>query len=188
MNLPNKLTVFRIFLVPAFLVALLVPQIAHRFLLAALIFALASFSDHLDGKFARKYNLITDFGKFADPLADKILVISALIAFVQLQLIGAVAVIIVIAREFMVTSIRLVASGKGKVISANFWGKAKTVSQFFAILAVLILQYLGGIGVFAGFSREFLLAGQIAIWISVVLTVISGAVYLWQNREFIRQV
>lgn len=127
MNTPNKLTILRILLVPFFVAALLLAVIPHHFLIAGLIFGVASLTDLLDGKLARKRGQITDFGKFADPLADKILVISALICFVQLGIIGAVPVIVLLFREFAVTSIRLVAASNGKVVAANLWGKAKTV-------------------------------------------------------------
>ena len=124
MNLPNKLTVLRMILVPFFVLALLWP-FPHHFLIALIIFGAASYTDHLDGMLARKHNQITDFGKFMDPLADKILVISALVCFVSLGLCDVWLVLLIIAREFMVTSIRLVAAGKGSVIAANNWGKAK---------------------------------------------------------------
>ena len=134
MNLPNKLTVGRIILVPFFVAALLADFPLSN-AVAMIIFVMASLTDMFDGKIARKNGLVTDFGKFADPLADKILVLAALLCFVQLGICDCVAVIIVLFREFSVTSIRLIAASKGKVVAANMWGKAKTVSQMIAIIA-----------------------------------------------------
>lgn len=125
MNLPNKLTVLRMAMVPFFVGALLWQELPHRYLVALLLFVAASYTDHLDGKIARSRNLITNFGKFMDPLADKILVISALICFVSLDLINPWWVLVIVAREFLVTSLRLVAADEGVVIAANKWGKAK---------------------------------------------------------------
>lgn len=193
MNLPNKLTLLRIVLVPVFVAVLLASALPHHFLLAALLFAAASYTDHLDGMLARKYNQITDFGKFMDPLADKILVISALVCFVELHLANVWLVLLIIAREFMVTSIRLVAADKGTVIAANNWGKAKTVSQIIAIVAVLLLQYwqeLAGAGLvtlpFAQGESTLLLLGQLFIVVAAVFSVISGAVYLKQNWDVVK--
>ena len=129
-------------LIPVFLVFMLAESIPHRYLIAAVIFAAASFTDYLDGHIARRDGLVTNFGKLMDPLADKILVISALVCMVELGLTSAWFVIIIIAREFLVTSIRLLAVESGRVIPANNWGKAKTVSQMVAILAVLGMQYV----------------------------------------------
>ena len=136
MNLPNKLTLLRIALVPLVIAAILI-EFPFHFLVAGILFGIAAITDALDGKIARRDNLITDFGKFADPLADKILVISVLVCFVKLGLCSAVPLIIIIFREFAVTSVRLVASAKGKVIAANMWGKVKTVSQIVAIITVI---------------------------------------------------
>lgn len=189
MNLPNKLTVARIVMVPFFVAALLIDFPFHS-LVALIIFAAASITDLLDGKIARRQGLITDFGKFADPLADKILVTSALLCFVQLGLCDCVAVIIILFREFTVTSIRLIAASKGKVIAANIWGKVKTVTQMTAIICILVMQIVKELG-----SRFFPLPGSISgvffcigeglIWISVVFTIISGIVYVIQNKHFI---
>lgn len=200
MNTPNKLTVIRICLVPFFILFLLTNFTVHKFLVAALIFSAASITDHYDGKIARERNLITDFGKFADPLADKILVMSALMCFVELGLIGSLVVIIMISREFIVTSVRLAAVGKGKVIAANMWGKIKTVSQIISIIIILILQYIleliaAGImpaGLFTTrlnfeiLKSVFYIIGNTLVWISTVFTVISGAIYVFDNRELIK--
>lgn len=191
MNLPNKLTVLRMILVPFFVFFLLVPGIPHHYLIALLIFAGASYTDHLDGKIARSRGLITNFGKLMDPLADKILVISALVCMVELGLTSAWFVIIIIAREFLVTSIRLLAVENGRVIPANNWGKAKTVSQMVAILTVLGMQYVLELNRMHVFTVEdplvlstcFWLVGNVLIAIAVVLTLISGVTYLMQNIE-----
>ena len=198
MNTPNKLTLLRILLVPFFVFFLLMPSIPHHYLIAGLVFGLASLTDHFDGRLARKNNQITDFGKFADPLADKILVMAAFMCFVELGLSGSLVVIIMIFREFVVTSIRLVAVGQGKVIAANIWGKAKTVSQIAAIIVVIVLQYVNeliSMGTFpvaaadaAVLSRAFLITGEICLWISAALTLISGAIYIWDNRDAIKNV
>ncbi len=192
MNLPNKLTVLRMILVPFFVLAILWP-FPHHFLIALIIFGAASYTDHLDGMLARKHNQITDFGKFMDPLADKILVISALVCFVSLGLCDVWLVLLIIAREFMVTSIRLVAAGKGSVIAANNWGKAKTVSQIIAICVILLLQYigeLGGLGL-VGFVTEemavlFWGIGEVFLAIATFFAVLSGLIYLKQNWDIVK--
>ncbi|MBQ1638298.1 MAG: CDP-diacylglycerol--glycerol-3-phosphate 3-phosphatidyltransferase [Ruminococcus sp.] len=191
MNLPNKLTVARILLVPFFVAALLIDFPLNN-LVALALFGAASLTDMFDGKIARKHGLITDFGKFADPLADKILVISALLCFVQLGLCDCVAVIIVLFREFVVTSIRLIAAAKGKVIAANMWGKVKTVTQIVAIVCVLAMQTvldLGGLGVQlpAALPSVITVIGEVLIWISTFFAVLSGVVYVAQNRQFISE-
>lgn len=192
MNLPNKLTVLRMILVPFFVLAILWP-FPHHYLIALIIFGAASYTDHLDGMLARKHNQITDFGKFMDPLADKILVISALVCFVSLGLCDVWLVLLIIAREFMVTSIRLVAAGKGSVIAANNWGKAKTVSQIIAICVILLLQYigeLGGLGL-VGFVTEkmavlFWGIGEVFLAIATFFAVLSGLIYLKQNWDIVK--
>ena len=191
MNLPNKLTVARILLVPFFVAALLIDFPLNN-LAALALFGAASITDLLDGKIARKQGLITDFGKFADPLADKILVISALLCFVQLGLCDCVAVIIVLFREFTVTSIRLIAASKGKVIAANIWGKVKTVTQMVAIICILVMQIvldIGALGVALPCCLRciFYWTGEGLIWVSTLFTVISGIIYVKQNKHFISE-
>ncbi len=193
MNLPNKLTIGRIAIVPLFIAAILI-DFPLNHIVALIIFAIASVTDMLDGKIARKRNLVTDFGKFADPLADKILVLAALLCFVQNGYCDCVAVIIVLFREFTVTSVRLVAASKGKVVAANIWGKIKTVSQMIAIIAILFMQFildLPDVGIV--FSTDiynilnfvFAIIGEILVWISALLAVISGIIYIMQNKHFI---
>jgi CDP-diacylglycerol--glycerol-3-phosphate 3-phosphatidyltransferase len=197
MNLPNKLTVFRMILVPFFVTALLLEEVLpHSWLIGLIIFAVASYTDHLDGKLARKYHQITDFGKFLDPLADKIMVISALVCFVQLEVVPAWCVIIIIAREFMVTSLRLVAAPKGLVIAANMWGKIKTVSQIVAICGIMGLSYLSQLqkmklNLWFLTSEEVVnqiypVINWILILVATLATVISGFVYMRQNWNIIR--
>ena len=196
MNLPNKLTLLRIILVPFFAAFLLLENIPHHYLISLIIFAVASITDMLDGKIARKYNMVTDFGKFADPLADKILVISAFACFIQLNIINAVFIILVLFREFTVTSIRLVAVESGKVVAANIWGKAKTVSQMIAIIVVLLSGYileLFSMGVFSvsaetvrNMQNILNIVNQSLLWLSAVLTVVSGVISIKDNFEFIK--
>ncbi len=198
MNLPNKLTLFRIILVPFFVAVLLIPGISGHYFWAGILFGIAAYTDHLDGKLARKYNQITDFGKFLDPIADKILVVSALVCFVQLDLAQTWCVILIIAREFMVTSLRLVAVDSGVVLAANNWGKTKTVSQILAIVLIFVLQFsqelitAGQLPAFqaAGLQSAvfFQLAGNFLIYIATFFTVLSGAIYLVQNRNVINTV
>ncbi|MCY1713840.1 CDP-diacylglycerol--glycerol-3-phosphate 3-phosphatidyltransferase [Caproiciproducens galactitolivorans] len=191
MNLPNKLTVIRIILVPFFVAVLLIPGIPHHYLWAAVLFGAAALTDHYDGKLARKNNQVTNFGKFLDPLADKILVVSALVCFVDLRLAATWCVLLIIAREFMVTSIRLVAMDSGVVIAANKWGKTKTVSQIIAIIAILVFQYvqelvtLGKLQAFTigGMSSEaaFGAVGYVLILIATFFALLSGVIYIVQN-------
>ena len=193
MNLPNKLTVLRVILVPFFVFFLLESYIPHHNLIALIIFAIASYTDHLDGKIARRDNLITNFGKFMDPLADKILVISALICFVASGTVSPWFLILITLREFAVTQIRLIAtSGKGKVIAANIWGKIKTVSQIVAIIIIILSAYikeLSAMGLFPveGVLGTALYVTEIAVMvICTALTLFSGWIYIKDNLEFIK--
>ena len=193
MNLPNKLTLLRILLVPLFVAAMLIPFPLHN-LAALLLFAVASITDMFDGRIARERNLVTDFGKFADPLADKILVLAAMLCFVQNGLCDCVAVIIVLLREFAVTSIRLIAAAKGEVVAANIWGKVKTVTQMAAIIAILVMQSvldvmtLASVDIPALLPGIFFCAGEVLIWISTIFAIISGVIYLKQNWKFIEEI
>ena len=184
MNLPNKLTILRIVMVPFFVFFLLADFVPHRYLFALLLFCAASYTDHLDGKIARRDNLITNFGKLMDPLADKILVMSALICLVKLDLASAVCVILIMLREFAVTSVRLLAVEQGRVIAANNWGKAKTVSQMVAIIAILFFQYLWGF--LPQLLPGFTLTGQVLIWIATLLAVLSGIIYFKDNADVLK--
>ncbi len=193
MNLPNKLTLSRIILVPFFVAALLIDFPFHT-AVALAIFVVATLTDMFDGKIARSRGLVTDFGKFADPLADKILVLSALLCFVQTGWCDCIAVIIVLFREFSVTSIRLVAASKGKVVAANIFGKIKTVTQLVAIIAVLLMQFLIELfTVTSAFSVDtilylqgiFTVVSLCLIWISTIMALVSGVIYIVQNKQFI---
>lgn len=193
MNLPNKLTLLRIILVPFFIIAMLV-NFPFHYLVAGCIFGVASVTDTLDGKIARSRNLVTDFGKFADPLADKILVLTALVCFLQVGLLGsfgAIPVIIVLFREFAVSGIRLVAASSGKVVAANIWGKIKTVSQMVGISVIfamqVVLEVLNAMKVSTGLITEvFYYIGNGLIWLSTVFTLISGIIYLKDNISFLK--
>lgn len=193
MNLPNKLTLLRIILVPFFIIAMLV-NFPFHYLVAGCIFGVASVTDTLDGKIARSRNLVTDFGKFADPLADKILVLTALVCFLQVGLLGsfgAIPVIIVLFREFAISGIRLVAASSGKVVAANIWGKIKTVSQMVGISVIfamqVVLEVLNAMKVSTGFITEvFYYIGNALIWLSTVFTLISGIIYLKDNISFLK--
>ena len=195
MNTPNKLTMLRLILVPFYAFFLLMPSIPHHFLIAFIIFAAAAYTDHLDGKIARKKNVITDFGKFADPLADKVMIVAALACFIQLDITNAVVLIIIVTREFAVTSVRLAAADKGKVVAANKWGKAKTISQIVSVLVIMFMYYilelhkLGIITLGSYDTTEFWfgVTSDILMWISVVFTLISGVIYIVQNIDFIKQ-
>lgn len=173
MNTPNKLTVARMILVPFLVVFLLTGWggEANRWICLA-IFVAASVTDWFDGHLARKYNLITNFGKFMDPLADKLLVCSVMICMIELDKLPAWVVIIIIGREFIISGFRLIAAENGIVIAANYWGKFKTVSQM--IMIILLMLDFGGI---------FTVLTQIFIWLSVALTIISLLTYIMQNRK-----
>ena len=170
MNLPNKLTVFRVILVIPFVALLL----NGYDLWAVAVFIIASLTDLMDGKIARKYNLITDFGKFMDPLADKLLVCAAMICLVEMGRLPAWMVIVIISREFIISGFRLVASDNGVVIAASYWGKFKTTFQMLMII-VLILN-LGGV---------FDTIGLVLTWIALILTVVSLVDYLVKNKQVI---
>lgn len=183
MNLPNKLTLLRVFLIPFFLLFMYI-EIPFHYLFALLIFTAASITDALDGKIARARNLVTNFGKFLDPLADKVLVISALAVFVEIPEInmGAIPFIIICAREFMVSGLRLLAADSGIVVAAGIWGKLKTAFTMVAIIASLV--WLSACHDFSFSFPQFLTEAvdkyiiPALIWISTALTVISGAIYL----------
>ena len=174
MNLPNKLTTMRMALVPVFIVLYLMDY--HY--TAAAVFIAASFTDFLDGHLARKHNLVTNFGKIMDPLADKLLVTSALVCMVQTGVVPGWMVIVILAREFAITGLRSVAASEGVVIAAAWSGKIKTVTQMIAIIFLLI-----GNWPFELISVPF---AQIMLWIAVIMTVYSGAEYIYKSRELFR--
>ena len=173
MNLPNKLTVLRVLMIPFFVVFMLmdiVPGMDKWIALA--IFVIASLTDLLDGKIARKYNLVTNFGKFMDPLADKLLVSSAMICLVEMGRLPAWIVIIIISREFIISGFRLVASDSGIVIAASYWGKFKTVFQM--VMVIVMIMDLG---------PAFAMVEMILIYVALILTVISLVDYVAKNKE-----
>ena len=165
MNLPNKLTMARIIMVPI-VMALMIAQ--HN-IAALTVFAIASITDFLDGYIARKYNLVSSFGKIMDPLADKLLAFGALITFIQIGIVSVWAPIIIIAREFFVTSMRVVAVSKGKVIAASWWGKIKTNVQLFAIIFALLLY------------KSYPQLAGILIWVAAIFTIASWIAYIFEN-------
>lgn len=177
MNLPNKLTTFRVILIPFFVFFMLAPnKTGINNYIAVAIFIVASLTDLLDGKIARKYNLVTNFGKFMDPLADKLLVCSAMICLIQTGQLAAWIVVIIIAREFIISGFRLVAADNDIVIAASYWGKFKTVSQMFML--ILLIADLGG---------AFNMIAQVLIWVSLVLTIVSLIDYIAKNVQVLTQ-
>ena len=180
MNLPNKLTVLRVILIPFFLASVLWFFDGHM-IFALVFFALASITDFLDGHIARKNNLVTTFGKFLDPLADKLLVMTALIAFAFERWIDPLAVVLILSREFMVTGLRLVVANEGVVVAAGIWGKLKTAFTMIALLVIMLLQIIypdakGSPDL--NWGAPVFLVNEALIWVAVVLTLISGGVYL----------
>lgn len=173
MNLANKLTVFRILLVPLFVI-IMYTQLSSKFFIALLIFAVASLTDMLDGKIARERNLVTDFGKFMDPLADKILVISALICLIEARLVPGWIVMIIVSRELAVSIMRAIAAANGTVIAADKSGKIKTIVQMFSIVFLLLGAALDG-GI-------ILQIGKILVYLSAFITLYSGYEYFSKNK------
>ncbi len=191
MNLPNKITVLRMIMVPFFVFFLLLtPTIEWFKWIAFVLFVIASITDWVDGSIARKYNLVTNFGKFMDPLADKLLVGAAMIGLTGLGIIPAWITILLISREFVISGFRLIAVEKGVVIAAGIWGKMKTVVQMIMICVLLVVMndaYFGLSG--SGFQMVITIlkvVGQILIWASVILTIISLLDYLWANKAVLK--
>ena len=177
MNLPNKLTVLRVVLIVPFVACMLMPGLGDAGVYASVaFFVVASLTDLLDGKIARKYNLVTNFGKFMDPLADKLLVAAALICLTANGRLAAWISIIIISREFIISGFRLVAADNGIVIAASYWGKFKTVAQM-AMIIVLI----------ADFGGVFSMIGNVLVWVSLILTVVSLIDYVAKNIEVLTQ-
>ncbi len=179
MNTPNKLTVLRMIMVPFFMAFALVDNKIFQ-AVALLIFIIASVTDYFDGKIARKTGQITTFGKFMDPLADKLLTTAAFVVFLDMGLISSWIIIIVLFREFAVSGIRLVAAGTGEIIAASYFGKLKTVSQMIAIIVTLILILV------PVFSENInLIIINILVWISTILTLLSGADYIYKSKNLL---
>lgn len=173
MNLPNKLTVLRVIMIPFFVAALLYDGGANQNMryVAAALFIIASLTDMLDGKIARKYNLVTNFGKFMDPLADKLLVCSALICLIELGQLPSWMVIIIVSREFIISGFRLIAAEQGIVIAASYWGKFKTTFQM--IMVILMIANIQALNILT----------QIVMWIALALTIISLIDYIVKNKN-----
>ena len=192
MNLPNRLTVARILLAPVFLILLMVDFPCH-YLAAGLVFGAAALTDLFDGKIARGRGLVTNLGKFLDPIADKMLTTAAFLGFLAVGKLDVFAVMLILSREFMVTSVRLMAAKGDVVMAASIWGKAKTVSQIVAICVILLLQYigeLGGLGL-VGFVTEemavlFWGIGEVFLAIATFFAVLSGLIYLKQNWDIVK--
>ena len=182
MNICNKLTVIRIALVPFFVLFMLCSGIPYSALWSLIIFTVASYTDHLDGKLARERNMVTNFGKFLDPMADKILVLSAMVCMVTANLCSPVVLIIVLAREFLVSSLRLVAASQNVVIAADKSGKIKTATQMVSIVVILILLSINQL-----FGAEIPVApiSHCLMWLTAILTVYSGTEYIIRNRSLI---
>lgn len=180
MNLANKLTILRVILVPIFIAFMTIDALWAK-IAGLLIFIIASLTDMLDGQIARKRNMITTFGKFADPLADKMLTTAAFLVFMQQDIIGAWPVFIILVREFAVSGIRLAAAAEGEVIAASFWGKFKTVTQMLSIVVGIILMCIPQIPL-----NITTLIIQILVWICVVFTVISGVEYVVKNWKLMK--
>ena len=176
MNLPNKLTIFRVILIPFFVVFMLMPSIPYSNIIACVIFCVASFTDFLDGYLARRDGLVTNFGKFMDPLADKLLVGAALICLIESGQLPAWVVVIIISREFIISGFRLIASDNGVVIAASYWGKFKTVSQMVMVILLILNIQL----------PIFQILGTILIWVSVILTVVSLVDYVVKNKDVLK--
>ncbi len=178
MNLPNKLTVLRVIMIPFFVLFMLTDLAgeANKYIALAL-FCIASFTDFLDGHLARKHNLVTNFGKFMDPLADKLLVCSAMICLIESGKLATWIVLIIIAREFIISGFRLVASDNGIVIAASYWGKFKTVSHM-AMIILLILDIQNPV---------MQTLTTVIVWIGLVLTIVSLVDYVWKNKQVLTQ-
>ncbi len=178
MNLPNKLTILRICLIPFFMFFILTDFFAYTELVALIIYVAASITDSVDGHIARKHNLVTDFGKFMDPLADKLLVISSLVCFVEINLLNSWVVMIIITRELAITGFRTLAANKGITLAANIWGKLKTICQMTTI--ILILAIHAGLLMFL----DILVLPLVAL--TVLLTILSGLIYIIQNKTVLK--
>ncbi|MBR0308250.1 MAG: CDP-diacylglycerol--glycerol-3-phosphate 3-phosphatidyltransferase [Mogibacterium sp.] len=175
MNLPNKLTIARVIAVPFFIIAFLM----SKYWIALVLFCAASVTDFFDGKIARERGLVTNFGKIMDPLADKILVYSALCLFIEADIIAAWMLIVILAREFVIAGMRTVAASEGRVLAAGMSGKIKTVLQMFAVIVLLLALAMKDSSV----SMTIMLAGNILFWASLVMTVYSGCEYVLRNKD-----
>lgn len=181
MNLPNRITVFRMFIAPLFLVVYFL-NIQHKMLISALIFALGAVTDAIDGHLARKNNIVTNFGKFLDPIADKMLVTAAFLALMQDGLCNIWIVMLMITREFAITSVRLIAAAQGVVIPANIGGKIKTVFQMVSIIGIM---FLGEINTAFTLGIPLTIISNILLGITAIISVVSGLVYIFDSTKVI---
>lgn len=200
MNLPNKLTIARVILVPVVVVLILVESIPFHWLFAGLAFGIASITDFMDGHIARKRGIVTDFGKLMDPIADKLLVVSAFVALVAMEMpdpaFGRMCspwvVIVILSREFLVQSARMIYAERGTVIAANFWGKAKTVIQIISLVIIFVVMFalesvLPMLGIDASaYAGTASIIITVVTWLSALVTVISGATYIYQCRDLLK--
>ncbi|MBR5320523.1 MAG: CDP-diacylglycerol--glycerol-3-phosphate 3-phosphatidyltransferase [Clostridia bacterium] len=190
LNVPNILTIARIFITPIFLAVILMDTLPHKFLIACVIFSIASITDAVDGHLARKNNQITNFGKFLDPIADKILTTAALLAFMSMGLCNIWIVMLILTREFAIASVRMIAAAGGVVIPANVWGKIKTMSQ---MVFTILIMLLGEVWEILANTNEVLfnklpdlsLVSNGLLWITAILTVVSGWIYLNDSKKII---
>ena len=190
LNIPNMLTIARIIITPFFLWTILSESLPHRFLIACIVFSIGAITDAVDGHLARKNNQITNFGKFLDPIADKVLTTSALLAFMSMGLCNIWIVMLVLTREFAIASVRMIAASGGVVIPANVWGKIKTVTQMvFTILIMLLGEVWERVENYSQelFARlpDLSLVSNGLLWITAIFTVISGVIYLYDSRKII---
>ena len=190
LNVPNLLTIARIIITPIFLAVILMDTLPHRFLIACIVFSIASITDAIDGHLARKNNQITNFGKFLDPIADKILTTSALLAFMSVGLCNIWIVMLILTREFAIASVRMIAATGGVVIPANIWGKIKTVSQMVFTILIMLLgetwEILSNTNkVLFEKLPDLSLISNGLLWITAILTVISGIIYLNDSKKII---
>ena len=190
LNVPNLLTIARIIITPIFLAVILMDTLPHRFLIACIVFSIASITDAIDGHLARKNNQITNFGKFLDPIADKILTTSALLAFMSVGLCNIWIVMLVLTREFAIASVRMIAATNGVVIPANIWGKIKTVSQMVFTILIMLLgetwEILSNTNkVLFEKLPDLSLISNGLLWITAILTIISGVIYLNDSKKII---
>lgn len=190
LNVPNLLTIARIFITPVFLAVILIESLPHRFIIACLIFSIGAITDAVDGYLARKNNQITNFGKFLDPIADKVLTTAALLAFMQMGLCNIWIIMLVLIREFAIASVRMISAANGVVIPANIWGKIKTVTQMtFTILIMLLGEVWELVAEFDAVLFERLpdlsLISNGLLWITAIFTVLSGVIYLKDSRKII---
>lgn len=190
LNLPNIITVARIIITPVFLAVILMDSLPHRFLIACIVFSVASISDAVDGHLARKYNQITNFGKFLDPIADKVLTASALLAFMSMGLCNIWIVMLVLTREFAIASVRMIAAAGGVVIPANIWGKIKTISQMVFTIVIMLLgeAYYMVEKSYTELSvklPDLSLVSNGLLWITAILTIVSGVIYLNDSKKII---